>query len=253
MNDALAAPQSVLLLGGSSEIGLAITRRLAERRAKTIVLAGRDPEALKPAADDLRAAGATTVEVAAFDALATEGHDAFVDDVFSRHGDFDLVILAFGLLGDQEEAERDTEAALAVLRTNFVGAASVALPVSRRLKAQGHGTLLVLSSVAAERARRANFVYGSSKAGLDAFCQGLGDSLVGTGARVVIVRPGFVHTKMTAGRKPAPFSTTPDAVADAVVRGLEKGAEMIWAPAQLRFVFSAMRHLPRPVWRRIKE
>jgi decaprenylphospho-beta-D-erythro-pentofuranosid-2-ulose 2-reductase len=253
MNDALAAPQSVLLLGGSSEIGLAITRRLAERRAKTIVLAGRDPGALKPAADDLRAAGATTVDVAAFDALATEGHDAFVDDVFSGHGDFDLVILAFGLLGDQEEAERDTEAALAVLRTNFVGAASVALPVSRRLKAQGHGTLLVLSSVAAERARRANFVYGSSKAGLDAFCQGLGDSLVGTGARVVVVRPGFVHTKMTAGRKPAPFSTTPDAVADAVVRGLEKGAETIWAPAQLRFVFSAMRHLPRPVWRRIKE
>lgn len=253
MNDAMGSPQTVLLLGGSSEIGLAIIRKLVERRAKTVVLAGRDPDALKPAADDLRTAGASTVDIVAFDALATETHDAFIDDVFSRHGDFDLVILAFGLLGDQEEAERDTEAALAVLRTNFVGAASVALPVSRRLKAQGHGTLLVLSSVAAERARRANFVYGSSKAGLDAFCQGLGDSLVGTGARVVIVRPGFVHTKMTAGRKPAPFSTTPDAVADAVVRGLEKGAEMIWAPAQLRFVFSAMRHLPRPVWRRIKE
>jgi decaprenylphospho-beta-D-erythro-pentofuranosid-2-ulose 2-reductase len=107
--------------------------------------------------------------------------------------------------------------------------------------------------VASERARRANFIYGSSKAGLDAFCQGLGDSLVGTGARVVVVRPGFVHTKMTAGRKPAPFSTTPEAVADAVVRGLEKGAETIWAPPQLRLVFSAMRHLPRPVWRKIKE
>jgi decaprenylphospho-beta-D-erythro-pentofuranosid-2-ulose 2-reductase len=253
MNDALASPQSVLLLGGSSEIGLAITRRLVDRRARTVVLAGRDPEALKPAADDLRTAGASTVDVVPFDALATEGHDAFVDDVFTRHGDFDLVILAFGILGDQEEAERDTDAALAVLRTNFVGAASVALPVSRRLKAQGHGTLLVLSSVAAERARKANFVYGSSKAGLDAFCQGLGDSLVGTGARVVVVRPGFVHTKMTAGRKPAPLSTTPDAVADAVVRGLEKGAETIWAPPALRFVFSGMRHLPRPVWRRIKE
>ena len=253
MNDALGSPQSVLLLGGSSEIGLAITRRLVERRARTVVLAGRDPEALKPFADELRTAGATTVDAVAFDALDTASHDAFVDDVFTRHGDFDLVLLAFGILGDQEEAERDTEAALAVLRTNFVGAASVALPVARRLRAQGHGTLLVLSSVAAERARRANFVYGSSKAGLDAFCQGLGDSLVGSGARVVVVRPGFVHTKMTAGRKPAPFSTTPDAVADAVVRGLEKGAETIWAPAPLRLVFSAMRHLPRPVWRRIKE
>ncbi|HVW33778.1 MAG TPA: decaprenylphospho-beta-D-erythro-pentofuranosid-2-ulose 2-reductase [Acidimicrobiia bacterium] len=252
MNDALGSPQSVLLLGGGSEIGLAITRRLVERRAKTVVLAGRDPEALKPAADDLRPA-ADTVEVVAFDALDTRSHDAFVDDMFNRFGGFDLVLVAFGLLGDQAEAERNTEAALAVLQTNFVGAVSVVLPVARRLSAQGHGTLVVLSSVAAERARRANFVYGSSKAGLDAFCQGLGDSLVGTGARVVIVRPGFVHTKMTAGRKPAPLSTTPDAVADAVVRGLEKGAETIWAPPPLRWVFTVMRHLPRPLWRKMKE
>jgi decaprenylphospho-beta-D-erythro-pentofuranosid-2-ulose 2-reductase len=252
VTDALGSPQSVLLLGGSSEIGLAITRRLVERRAKTVVLAGRDVESLKPAADDLRSLGASTVEVAAFDALAPQDHDAFVDDVFSRHGDFDLVLLAFGVLGDQEEAERDTEAALAVLRTNFLGAVSVALPVARRLRAQGHGTLMVLSSVAAERARRANFVYGSSKAGLDAFCQGLGDSLVGSGARVVVVRPGFVHTKMTAGRAPAPLATTPEAVADAVVRGMEKGAETIWAPPALRYVFAGMRHLPRPLWRRVK-
>lgn len=253
MNDALGSPQSVLLLGGSSEIGLAITRRLVERRARTVVLAGRDPAALKPAADDLRAAGADTIDVVAFDALATDTHDALVDDIFSRHDDIDCVILAFGVLGDQEQGERDTEAALAVLRTNFIGGASVALPIARRFRAQGHGTLLVLSSVAAERARRANFIYGSSKAGLDAFCQGLGDSLAGTGARVVVVRPGFVHTRMTAGRSPAPLATTPDAVADAVVRGLEKGAETIWAPPALRFVFSGMRHLPRPLWRRIKE
>ena len=251
MNDSLGSPQSVLLLGGSSEIGLAITRRLVERRARTVILAGRDPESLKPAADELRPT-VDTVDVVAFDADDTAGHDAFVDDVFNRYGDIDCVILAFGVLGDQEEAERDTGAALAVLRTNFVGAASVALPVSRRLKDQGHGTLLVLSSVAGERARRANFVYGSSKAGLDAFCQGLGDSLVGTGAKVVVVRPGFVHTKMTAGRPPAPFATTPDAVADAVVRGLEKGAETIWAPPALRFVFAGLRHLPRPLWRRMK-
>jgi decaprenylphospho-beta-D-erythro-pentofuranosid-2-ulose 2-reductase len=124
--------------------------------------------------------------------------------------------------------------------------------VARQFRRQGHGTLLVLSSVAGERARRANFVYGSSKAGLDSFSQGLGDALVGSGARVVVVRPGFVHTKMTAGMKAAPLSTTPEAVADAVVRGLEKGDEIIWAPAPLRFVMSAMRHLPRPVFRKIK-
>ena len=251
--DALGSPQSVLVLGGGSEIGLAIGRRLVARRARTVVLAGRRPEDLKPAADELRTSGATVADVAAFDALdPPEGHERFVDEMFSRYGDFDLVLLAFGVLGDQEEAERDAAAAVSVLQTNFVGAVSVALPVARRLRDQGHGTLAVLSSVAAERARRANFVYGSSKAGLDAFCQGLGDSLVGTGARVMIVRPGFVHTKMTAGRPPAPMSTTPEAVADVFLRGLETGAEVVWAPPPLRFVMSGMRHLPRPVFRRIK-
>ena len=92
---------------------------------------------------------------------------------------------------------------------------------------------------------------GATKAGLDAFSQGLGDALVGTGVRVVVVRPGFVHTSMTAGMDPAPFSTTPDAVADAIVTGLQKGHEIIWAPGILRVVFSVMRHLPRPVWRRV--
>lgn len=252
MTDALGSPQSVLVLGGGSEIGLAVVRRLVARRARTVVLAGREPERLKPAADELLGLGATTVEVVAFDALEAAGHDRFVDEVFDRHGDLDLVLLAFGVLGDQEEAERDTGAALEVVRTNFLGAVSVALPVARRLRAQGHGTLVVLSSVAGERARRANFVYGSSKAGLDAFAQGLGDSLVGTGVRVMVVRPGFVHTKMTAGRPPAPLATTPEAVADVVVRGLETGAEVVWAPPVLRFVMSGMRHLPRSVFRRIR-
>lgn len=252
MTDALGSPQSVLVLGGGSEIGLAVVRRLVARRARTVALAGREPERLKPAADELLGLGATTVEVVAFDALEAAGHDRFVDEVFDRHGDLDLVLLAFGVLGDQEEAERDTGAALEVVRTNFLGAVSVALPVARRLRAQGHGTLVVLSSVAGERARRANFVYGSSKAGLDAFAQGLGDSLVGTGVRVMVVRPGFVHTKMTAGRPPAPLATTPEAVADVVVRGLETGAEVVWAPPVLRFVMSGMRHLPRSVFRRIK-
>ena len=172
--------------------------------------------------------------------------------MFDRFGDLDLVLVAFGVLGDQAEAERDATAALDVLRTNFVGAASVCLGLARRLRAQGHGTLVVLSSVAGERVRAANFVYGASKAGLDGFCQGLGDSLAGTGVRVVIVRPGFVPTKMTAGRTKAPFSTTPEAVAEGVVRGLEQGDDVIWAPPVLRWVMAVARHLPRPVFRRLK-
>src|SRR5439155_2924525 len=143
-----------------------------------------------------------------------------------------------GVLGDQETCEKDANAAVEVLTVNFVGAASAGLASARQLRAQGHGVLAVLSSVAGERARRANFVYGSSKAGLDAFFQGLGDALAGTGASVMIVRPGFVHTKMTEGLDPAPLATTPEAVAEAIVRGLERGSEIVWVPPALRWVMT---------------
>jgi decaprenylphospho-beta-D-erythro-pentofuranosid-2-ulose 2-reductase len=134
---------------------------------------------------------------------------------------------------------------------NFGGAMSAGLAVADRLRAQGHGSLVVLSSVAGERVRKANFVYGATKAGLDGFAQGLGDSLAGTGANVLVVRPGFVHSKMTDGMKAAPFATTPEAVADAVVSGLRKGRRTVWVPGILRPVFAVFRHLPGAVWRRL--
>ena len=250
MRDALGSVQSVLLLGGNSEIGLATLHALIAERARTVVVGVRDPDGFRHV-DELRAAGATTVEVVRFDALDTESHERLVAEVFDRHGDIDAAVLAFGLLGDQEESERDAGAALGVARTNYDGAVSVALPIARRLRAQGHGTLVALSSVAGERARRSNFVYGSSKAGLDALVQGLADSLAGSGAHAMAVRPGFVRTKMTAGLEPAPLSTTPDAVASAIADGIRSGAHTVWVPKPLRFVMLALRLLPRPLFRRL--
>jgi decaprenylphospho-beta-D-erythro-pentofuranosid-2-ulose 2-reductase len=250
MKDALGSVQSVLVLGGGSDIALATVRKLVERRARTVVLAARDPESVRAAADELRAAGAT-VETVAFDARDTDAHDAFVADVFERVGDVDLALLAFGVLGDQEAAEHDGRAAVDIAEVNYVGSVSVAVPIAQRMRTQGHGTIVALSSVAGERARRSNFVYGSSKAGMDAFFQGLGDSLVGTGVKVMIVRPGFVHTKMTEGMDAAPLSTTPDAVADAIVHGLARGRETVWVPSTLRYVMSMLRHVPRPVFRKL--
>ena len=251
MNDALGSVQSVLVLGGGSEIALATVRKMIASRCRTVILAGRDPEALGGPAKELETAGAETVEVAPFDALDVASHEGFVRDLFARHADIDLVLVAFGVLGDQARAEVDASEALRIIASNFTGAVSVLVPLANALRDQGHGTIVVLSSVAGERARRSNFVYGSTKAGLDTFCQGLGDSLVPTGVRVVIVRPGFVHTKMTEGLTPAPLATDPDSVADAIVAGLGRGAEIIWAPGPLRFVMSALRHLPRPAFRRL--
>lgn len=251
MNDALGGAQSVLVLGGTSDIAVATVRKLVEGRCRTVVLAGRDPETLQRPAKELEAAGATDVSVVPFDGLDYGSHDAFVREVFAEHGDFDLVLLAFGVLGDQDLAERDAAEARRIVESNFTGAVSVLVPLAGALRDQGHGTVVVLSSVAGERARRSNFVYGSSKAGLDAFCQGLGDSLVGTGVHIVIVRPGFVRTKMTEGMAEAPLATDADAVATAIVAGLGRGAETIWAPSQLRYVMSALRHVPRRVFRRL--
>ena len=255
MKDSLGSVQSVLVLGGGSEIALATVRELVARRATTAVLAARCPDSLDAEVKELRqlAGGQpnATIEAVPFDADALETHDTFVEDVFDRYGDFDLVLIAFGVLGEQSRAERDGAAAVEIARVNYLDPVGVSVPVANRLRGQGHGTIVVLSSVAGERARRSNFVYGSTKAGLDAFFQGLGDALVDTGASVMIVRPGFVHTKMTEGIDPAPLATTPEAVAEAIVRGLERGSEIVWVPPALRWVMTVLRHVPRPLFRKL--
>ena len=252
MNDGLGAPQSLLLLGGTSDIGLAVVRALADGPLRTVVLAGRRKDALEDAATDLRTAGVKDVDTVLFDADDTASHGAMIDDVFDGHADIDVVLVAHGVLGDQEQAEQNPDEAVRILKTNFVGSASLGLHAARRLRQQGHGALVVLSSVAGERARRANFVYGSSKAGLDAFFQGLGDSLVGTGVRVLIVRPGFVRTKMTTGMDEPPLSTNAEEVAKVVVGAIASGKEQAWAPPALRYVMTGVRHLPRPLFRKLK-
>jgi len=250
MKNALGAVQSALVLGGGSEIAQATLRRPVPQGCRTVVLAARHPDALTKEMDALRDAGASNVTAVGFDALDTASHAEVVDSCFAGD-DIDLVLIAFGVLGDQTVLDDDPEAAAELARANYVGVVSSGLAAARAMRKQGHGTIVVLSSVAGERVRKANFVYGSTKAGMDAFAQGLGDSLAGSGVRVLVVRPGFVHTKMTAGMEAAPFATGPDDVADAIVHGLASGKEIVWVPPALRFMMSAFRHLPRAVWRRV--
>ncbi|MFJ5261330.1 decaprenylphospho-beta-D-erythro-pentofuranosid-2-ulose 2-reductase [Streptomyces sp. NPDC088387] len=249
MKDAFGLPQSLLVLGGTSEIALATARRLVARRTRAVWLAGRPSPALDQAAESLRALGAD-VHTVAFDALDPASHETVLGKVFAE-GDIDMVLLAFGVLGDQAHDEREPVDAVRVVQTNYTGAVSAGLIAARALQSQGHGSLVVLSSVAGERARRSNFIYGSSKAGLDAFAQGLGDALHGTGVHVMVVRPGFVRTRMTSGLDETPLATTPEAVATAVELGLRRRSETVWVPGALRMVMSAMRHLPRGVFRRL--
>ena len=249
MNDALGNPQSVLVLGATSEIAQAITVALVAERCRRVVLAARRTDALADHVAVLTAQGAS-VETITFDADDLPSHRPLIDGAFDA-GDIDAVVMAFAVLGDREAYERDTATAAALVHTNLTASVSAGLVVADRLRRQGHGTLVVLSSVAGERVRAVNYVYGASKAGLDGFAQGLNDSLAGSGARVLVVRPGFVRTKMTTGMRDQPFTTGPDAVAEVVVRGLRSGAHTVWSPPILRWVFMVLRHLPRPLWRRM--
>ncbi|WP_405685166.1 decaprenylphospho-beta-D-erythro-pentofuranosid-2-ulose 2-reductase [Streptomyces sp. NBC_00057] len=264
MKDAFGAPQSLLVLGGTSQIALATARRLIARRTRTVWLAGRPSPGLESAAAELRTRGAD-VRTVDFDALDSESHETALGKIFTE-GDIDMVLLAFGIAGDQEHDEEEPLSAVRVARTNYTGAVSAGLVCAGALQAQGHGSLVVLSSVAGERVRRADFIYGSSKAGLDAFTQGLGDALYGTGVHVMVVRPGVVRPetaarpatpRLTATRfaaaplEASPLATTPDAVAAAIVTGLRRRSETVWVPGSLRVVMSALRHVPRPLFRRL--
>ena len=254
MDNAFGQPQSVVVLGGSSDIARAILRRLCAERTRTVVLAGRDPSRLNEAAREALASGATRTEVVVFDALDLGGAARTVTDAFDALGDdVDLVVLALGDLGDQRADEDDAAGAARMASVNFAWPVAALAEVRRRLVAQGRGRVLVLSSVSAVRVRRNNYLYSGAKAGLDRLCQGVADSLEGTGASLQIVRPGFVRSKMTAGAPEPPFSTGVDAVAEQVMRGLASGERVIWSPPALRAVFAVLRHLPAPLWRRVME
>ncbi len=249
MIDAVGNPQSVLLAGGTSEIGLAVLERYARSRPLRAVLAARPSPRLDAAAERLRTAGCA-VTTLPFDAREPKSHEELIEQAFVGD-DIDLAVLAFGVLGDQERTWTEHAAALELAEVNYVAAVSLGVPLAAKLRQQGHGAVVALSSAAGERARRSNFVYGSTKAGLDVFYTGLTEALRPYGVRVTVVRPGFVRTRMTEGQAPAPLSVSPEQVADVVTEAVRNGKEQAWAPPAMRWVMSGLRHLPRSVFRRL--
>ncbi len=248
MINALGIPQHIVLLGGTSDIAIAIAEKYAAQTADlTVTLAARQGERRAAAVQQLTGKGCS-VRPVDFEAVDTASHSALISSI---DGDIDLAVVAFGLLGDPEEAWTDVDVARELAEVNYVGAVTTGVALAARIREQGHGVIVALSSVAGERPRRSNFVYGSTKAGFDAFYTGLGEALRELGGRVLVVRPGFVKSKMTEGLDPAPLSTTPDAVAEAVIAAVRDGKEQIWVPGTMRVVMSGLRHVPRVLFRRL--
>jgi decaprenylphospho-beta-D-erythro-pentofuranosid-2-ulose 2-reductase len=253
--DAVGHPQTILLLGGTSEIGLAICRRYLRDAPARIILAALpgDPgrEAAVAATEQ---AGAISVRLVDFDAIDTDSHPAVIEECFSADGqpvDVDVAIVAFGLLGDPEELWQDQRKAVQIAEINYTAAVSVGVLLGERMRRQGFGRIIAMSSAAGERVRRSNFVYGSTKAGLDGFYLGLSEALRPYGVGVLVIRPGQVRTRMSAHVKEAPLTVDKEYVADLAVSASAKGKELVWAPGAFRYVMMVLRHIPRPIFRKL--
>jgi decaprenylphospho-beta-D-erythro-pentofuranosid-2-ulose 2-reductase len=253
--DAVGNPQTILLLGGTSEIGLAICERyLQNAHARILLAAMPDDPGRDAAVAQMKAAGARSVELIDFEATDTDSHPKMIDAAFSDGGgprDIDVAIVAFGLLGDAEELWQNQRKAVQIAEINYTAAVSVGVLLGEKMRAQGFGQIIAMSSAAGERVRRSNFVYGSTKAGLDGFYLGLGEALKPSGVHVLVIRPGQVRTRMSAHIKEAPLTVDKEYVANLAVTASAKGKELVWAPGAFRYVMMVLRHIPRPIFRKL--
>lgn len=239
-------------VGATSGMGKALARHMAER-ADALFLLGRDAAALTVAARDLEARGARApVRVAPLDLADSTGFLAALDAADAALGRFDTFVVTGGLFGEQGELASDPARLERLLHANFTGTALLCQLAAARLAGRGGGVVCAFSSVAGDRARPANYLYGASKAGLSAFLDGLGLAYADRDVRVVCVKPGFVRTEMTAGLPVPPFAGEADAVAARALRAMDAGRPVVYAPPIWRLIMALIRALPRSVMRRMK-
>ena len=243
--------KKVLVLGATSAIAQATVRLLAARGA-SLYLVGRNAERLEAVAKDARTRGAAKVESEALDLDDLTQHEALVERAATALGGLDGALIAHGILGDQKVAERSYTDTEKVLRTNFLSAVSLLTPLANRFEAQKAGTLVVISSVAGDRGRQSNYVYGASKGALSVFLQGLRNRLARSGVAVVTVKPGFVDTPMTADLKKNALFASPETVARGMLRAADKGRNEVYLPGFWRLIMFIIRSIPEPLFKRMK-
>ena len=239
----------ILILGGRSDIGKAIAHKFAAL-GHPIQLAARQAETLAANKTDIELRYAVSVTLHNFDALATDSHEAFVDALPALP---QVAICVVGLMGQQAESERDQVAACHVIRSNYEGPASILAVLANRFEQRGSGTLVGVSSVAGERGRATNYVYGSAKAGFTAFLSGLRNRLAKRGIHVVTVLPGFVATQMTEGMKlPGPLTARTEEVAEAVAKAVIKTINIIYVRPIWSLIMLLIRNIPEMVFKGIR-
>jgi decaprenylphospho-beta-D-erythro-pentofuranosid-2-ulose 2-reductase len=243
-------PQKVLALGATSAIAEATLRLLAEQGAGFFLVA-RNSEKLAAVRDDLLTRGASAVTGAVADLDDTAAHPALLEQSVSALGHIDLALLAHGVLGDQAAAERDASAAEAILRTNFLSAVSLIGWLANYFEAQRRGVLAVISSVAGDRGRRSNYVYGASKGGLNVFLDGVRNRIDRAGVHVLTIKPGFVATPMTAHLPQGPLFAQPAQVARHILRAIQKRKDVAYVPPFWGLIMLVVRSVPRRIFKKV--
>ncbi len=240
------SPKRYLVIGATSAIAVAFARRVAAERA-ILVLAGRREEACRAVADDLLARGASGAEIQHFDARDTDSHAALVDQAWQTLGEIDVVLVAHGSLPDQVEAARSAKEAASHIATNVTGSATVIGAIANNLEHQSHGSLVVISSVAGDRGRQSNYLYGASKAFLNTFLEGLRHRLQQASVHVMVVKPGFVDTPMTQNFEKGHLWATPDRVARDILKGIRRRRSVLYTPWYWRWIMLLICMLPERV------
>lgn len=241
--------KNVLILGAKSDMAQAIARQLAAQSCN-LMLAGRQPDSLKDLAADLRIRSGADVSSLEFDARDYASHKSFYENLPHKP---DTVICVFGYLGDAAKARTDFAEAQRIMETNYNGAVSILDLAAADFETRGEGTLIGISSVAGDRGRGSNYHYGSAKAGFTAYLSGLRNRLADKGVHVMTVKPGFVRTRMTEELDlPGAVTATPDQVARAVVHAAEKKRNVIYTLWMWQFIMLIIRHIPEPIFKRLK-
>jgi len=240
----------ILIIGATSSIATATARRWASQGHRFYLL-GRSEDTLQALGADLSVRGASHVSVGVFEAEAFLSHPALLDAAIAELQGLDLVLIAHGSLPDQGRCERDFAYALAEFNVNALSVLSCLTHLANRLEAQRHGTLVVLSSVAGDRGRASNYLYGTAKAAVTIFCQGLGPRLAKSGVRVLTVKPGFVDTPMTAHLKKGLLWAEPERIACCIDEGLARSRHVVYAPGFWRLIMWVIRIIPSGIFSKL--
>ncbi len=240
----------IFVVGATSAIAQAAVRRFAARGDRLFLLA-RNEAKLEAVVQDARARGAE-VHSAVADLNAFDLHASLIEDAAQALGGLDVVLIAHGTLSDQKACEESYSDAEQELRTNFLSVVSLLTPLANRLEAQKGGTIAVISSVAGDRGRGSNYLYGTAKGALSIFLQGLRNRLHPAGVRVITIKPGFVDTPMTLEVKKNALFAAPDTVGRGIVRAIDGGREVVYLPAFWRLIMLAVRAVPEPLFKRLK-